>query len=205
MEATVCNRKVPPHNKMVRERYDRLARQYDERWADYIGSSLRHTLEKLNAAPGEIILDVGCGTGALQKQLGDTVVGVDLSEGMLRHAAGARAATDAMRLPFRDHAFDIVASTSSLHYWAEPLQTLREIRRVIRPNGRLVLTDWCDDYLACRICDRLLRIGRGSGYVRAYSGRELRQLIESAGYASVTVERYKIGWLWGLMTAVATV
>jgi ubiquinone/menaquinone biosynthesis C-methylase UbiE len=193
-----------PHNTMVRERYDRLARQYDERWARYIGASLRHTIERLNVAPGERILDVGCGTGALQKQLGDAVVGVDLSEGMLRHAAGARVAADVIRLPFREHAFDVVVSTSSLHYWVEPIEALREIRRVIKTNGRLVLTDWCDDYLACRVCDRLLRVRHAGGYVRAYGDRELRQLIARAGYASVAVETYKIGWLWGLMTAVAT-
>jgi ubiquinone/menaquinone biosynthesis C-methylase UbiE len=188
----------------VRARYDRLARQYDTRWAEYIGSSLRHTLGRLSIAPGERLLDVGCGTGALQKQLGDAVVGVDLSEEMLRRGSGARAAADVMRLPFAARTFDVVASTSSLHYWVEPVPALREIRRVIKPSGRLVLTDWCDDYLACRICDRLLRIGHGSGYVRAYGNRELRQLIESAGYATVAVEHYKIGWLWGLMTAVAT-
>lgn len=192
------------HTDAVRERYDRLAREYDERWAGYIGSSVRHTLDRLHVAPGEIILDVGCGTGALQKQLGDAVVGVDLSTGMLAHASGTRAASDVMRLPFRAQTFDVVASTSSLHYWTEPIQALREIRRVIKPQGRLVLTDWCDDYLACRICDRLLRVRSGSGYVRAYGSRELRALVEQAGYPDVVVEKYKIGWLWGLMTAVAT-
>jgi ubiquinone/menaquinone biosynthesis C-methylase UbiE len=123
---------------------------------------------------------------------------------MLRHAAGARVAADVIWLPFREHAFDVVVSTSSLHYWVEPIEALREIRRVIKTNGRLVLTDWCDDYLACRLCDRLLRVRRAGGYVRAYGDRELRQLIARAGYASVAVETYKIGWLWGLMTAVAT-
>ena len=155
-------------------------------------------------ASGERILDVGCGTGALQKQLGDGVVGVDLSEGMLGHAGGARAAADVTRLPFADHTFDVVASISSLHYWGDPVGALKEIRRVLRPSGRLVLTDWCDDYLACRICDRVLRIGHSGGYVRAYGARELRRLIARAGYATVAVEKYKIGWLWGLMTAVAT-
>lgn len=193
-----------PHNNLVRERYDRLAKQYDERWARYIGASSRHTIERLKVLAGERILDVGCGTGALQTQLGDGVVGVDLSEGMLGHAGGARAAADVSWLPFGDHTFDVVASISSLHYWDAPLQALGEIRRVLRPTGRLVLTDWCDDYLACRICDRVLRIGHSGGYVRAYGARELRQLIERAGYATVAVEKYKIGWLWGLMTAVAT-
>jgi ubiquinone/menaquinone biosynthesis C-methylase UbiE len=192
------------HNQAVRERYDRLANDYDQRWAGYIGSSLRHTLERLKVAPGETVLDVGCGTGALQKELGDVVVGVDLSEGMLTHASGARVAADGRQLPFRARAFDVVTSTSSLHYWTDPIRVLREMRGVSRPGGRLVLTDWCDDYLACRVCDRLLRLRHAGGYVRAYGSRELGALVERAGYKTVTVEHYRIGWLWGLMTAVAT-
>ncbi|HXB24583.1 MAG TPA: methyltransferase domain-containing protein [Gemmatimonadaceae bacterium] len=192
------------HNQAVRERYDGLAQQYDQRWAAYIGSSVRHTVARLNVSPGETVLDVGCGTGALGRQLGDAVVGIDLSERMLAQAPGARVAGDALTLPFGAETFDVVASISVLHYWVEPVQVLREIRRVMRVGGRLVLTDWCDDYLACRICDRALRLWHAGGYVRAYGSRELGRLIESAGYATVAVEKYKIGWLWGLMTATAT-
>ena len=192
------------HNQAVRERYDGLAQQYDQRWAAYIGSSVRHTVARLNVSPGETVLDVGCGTGALERQLGDAVVGIDLSERMLARASGERVAGDALTLPFGDETFDAVASISVLHYWVEPVRVLREIRRVLRVGGRLVLTDWCDDYLACRICDRVLRLRHAGGYARAYGSRELGQVIESAGYATVAVDTYKIGWLWGLMTATAT-
>lgn len=192
------------HNRAVRERYDRLARRYDDRWAGYIGSSVRHTFDRVKVAPGQRTLDVGCGTGALHKLLGDDVIGVDLSLGMLARGSGSRVAGDVMRLPFHDGAFDVVASTSSLHYWVAPVDALREIKRVTRPGGQLVLTDWCDDYLACRVCDRLLRLTHSGGYARAYGSRELRGLIQTAGYATVNVEKYKIGRLWGLMTAVAT-
>jgi ubiquinone/menaquinone biosynthesis C-methylase UbiE len=192
------------HNQAVRERYDGLAQGYDQRWAAYIGSSVRQTLARLNVSPGESVLDVGCGTGALQRQLGDAVVGIDLSERMLARASGERVAGDALTLPFGDETFDAVASISVLHYWVEPVPVLREMRRVLRVGGRLVLTDWCDDYLACRMCDRVLRLRHAGGYARAYGSRELGQLIERAGYATVAVDTYKIGWLWGLMTATAT-
>ena len=72
--------------------------------------------------------------------------------------------------------------------------------RVLRPGGQLVITDWCDDYLACRICDWYLRIFSAAHY-RTYGVRQCRTLLERAGARGVAVQRYKINWLWGLMTA----
>jgi hypothetical protein len=64
----------------------------------------------------------------------------------------------------------------------------------------VVITDWCDDYLACRICDLLLRWVKGAHF-RAYSLEECGRFLKDAGFGSVYLERYKINWLWGLMTA----
>ncbi len=74
--------------------------------------------------------------------------------------------------------------------------------RVLRPNGRLVVTDWCDDYVACRICDLWLRLFNRAHF-RTYGEKQCRQLLEQAGFTAVRVDRYKINWLWGLMTAAA--
>lgn len=191
------------HADAVRERYDRLAGEYDRRWAEYIRASSRHTLARARIAPGEMVLDVGCGTGAIQRASGLDIIGLDLSPGMLARATGPRAAADVVALPFADGDFDVVVSASSLHYWPDPVRALVEIRRVLKPRGRLVLTDWCDDYLGCLICDRLLRIVARS-YARAYGVRGLGRILQRAGFGNVDIERYKIGWTWGLMTAVAT-
>ena len=73
------------------------------------------------------------------------------------------------------------------------------MHRVLRSQGRLVITDWCDDYLACRLCDRFLRVFRKAHY-RIYDSKEIRELLAEERFASIRVERYKINWLWGLMT-----
>jgi len=59
----------------------------------------------------------------------------------------------AERLPFLDEAFDVVVSTSTFHYLRRPGKALREIARVLKPGGEIVITDWCHDYLACHVYD----------------------------------------------------
>ncbi len=172
---------------------------------------MAETLRRLDLGSGQSILDVGCGTGALLSALqridpAARLRGVDLTPAMLRIAsrklapAAALAAADAAALPFADRSFDLVLTTSSFHLWDDPLAGLREMARVARPTGRIVVTDWCDDYLACRICDRLLRLVDRT-HRRAYGRDECRRFLETAGLAVERIDRYKINWLWGLMTA----
>lgn len=109
---------------------------------------------------------------------------------------GARAE----RLPFPDAAFHWVISTSVFHYIREPETALGEFRRVLKPAGTLVITDWCDDYPACKLCDLVLRIFSKSHF-RTYTRKECARLLHESRFEPVVVERYRISWLWGLMTA----
>ncbi len=108
-------------------------------------------------APGTCMLDVGCGTGTLvlmaqRRHPGATVVGVDGDPTILAIArrkarrAGIRAQLDegmAYALPYADGSFDAVVSTLTFHHLTPDQQerALKEIRRVLRPGGRLVIAD----------------------------------------------------------------
>ncbi len=110
------------------------------------------------------------------------------------------ARADVHALPFAADSFDLAVSTSAFHFWVDPRAALAEIGRVLRPGGELFLTDWCDDFLACRVCDRLLRLFSRSH--RGILGSDAcRGLLEESGYSVEAIDRYKIDWLWGLMTA----
>jgi O-methyltransferase/aklanonic acid methyltransferase len=106
-------------------------------------------LELLAVQPGERVLDLGCGPGTLTGPLraaagpAGLVLGVDLAEGMLRQAraradAGFQLARmDMERLGLRDGVFDAVASGHTLHFSTNLATCLAELRRVLRPGGRL--------------------------------------------------------------------
>jgi malonyl-CoA O-methyltransferase len=104
------------------------------------------------------VLDVGCGTGAMLLALGAGgagtafAAGVDLAHGMHRVAARALPAArlaggDAEALPFRDAAFDLVASASAFQWLPDLAPALAEARRVLRPGGTLALALFCGETL----------------------------------------------------------
>lgn len=201
-------------SKAIREEYTRIAKSYDRRWASYISATTRETLRRLALRPGERLLDMGCGTGELVARIHQLspavrIFGADLAPAMLRQAsekvtrAAALIAADAVRLPFAAAVFDVVVSSSSFHYWPSPEAGLAEIQRVLRPGGRLVITDWCDDYLACRVCDITLRL-IDPAHHRAYGTRACDRMLRDAGFREVQVERFRVSWLWGMMTGIGS-
>lgn len=144
-------------------RYDRIAEGYARWWAPIHRPATLALLEEvardLDAGPAAMI-DVGCGTGALAaaavvRWAHVRVDGVDASEGMLAIAcrtletlgADAQARVrlrraDAEALPFDDGAFDLALSAFVLQLVPSRFRALREMRRVLRPGGRLAYVTW---------------------------------------------------------------
>ena len=116
-------------------------------------------VELARVEPGEALLDVGCGTGTLalaaKRRVGatGTVVGIDASPEMIdrarrkaerEHAEVTFQPAVVEALPFPDASFDVVTSTLMLHHLPRPVreQCVREIRRVLRPGGRVLAVDF---------------------------------------------------------------
>lgn len=121
------------------------------------GGQNKAALDLLKPRVGESILEIGCGPGmglrAALKAVGKTgfVAGVDQSATAAHFAAhvihhdALRGRAVAMRaeaadMPFRDHLFDRAFAVNSFQFWPDPARALREIARVLAPNGRLVIT-----------------------------------------------------------------
>jgi demethylmenaquinone methyltransferase/2-methoxy-6-polyprenyl-1,4-benzoquinol methylase len=136
----------------VQRMFDRVAPRYD--LANTVFSLGQDRAWRQAAArathltPGEVAIDVACGTGGLtrdlqQLALGALVVGMDFSQEMLKRAGQGRyVAADALRLPLEDASVDVVTIAFGLRNLPEPAQGLLEFRRVLRPGGRLVVCEF---------------------------------------------------------------
>lgn len=147
-----------------------MARAWDgeegERWtaqADrYEAAGRRHDGRLSGAgfvAAGDAVLDVGCGTGrstrdAARAAAPGPVLGVDLSSQMLEEARRRAAAeglanvsfeqADVQVHPFADGAFDVAISSFGAMFFADPVAAFANIRRALRPGGRLAVLAWRD-------------------------------------------------------------
>jgi SAM-dependent methyltransferase len=128
-----------------------LAETYD-RTSDLQFEGGRRLVERLGIEDGARVLDVGCGTGRLARWLGErlgpkgSVVGIDPLEERIRvarsHGGAARFEVGQAEAlgAFEDASFDVALISSVLHWVSDKAKALAEIRRVLRPGGRLGLT-----------------------------------------------------------------
>lgn len=179
--------------------------------AALFGQWLPLVLDAAQIAPGQRLLDVACGTGVLARaavvRIGSNacVAGVDPGAGMLAVARELAPEIDwrqgvAEALPFPDQSFDIVGCQFGLMFFTDRAQALREMFRVLRPGGRLVVVTW--DALAnipafaaeVALLDRLAGTHAADALRAPFvlgDRDELADLVRGAGATAVSVTTHR--------------
>ncbi len=196
--------------RVQRYGWDLAADQYEALWQAQLAPAQDALLAAAALQPGERVLDVACGTGlvtlAAAAAVGPAgeVIGTDISEAMVaragQHALGAGAGNtqfrrmDAEQLDLPDANFDVVLCALGLMYLPDAEAALGEMRRVLRPGGRIVLAIWgararcgwaslfpiVDAEVASEVCPLFFRLGQGDALAHACA---------QAGFEQVTLQR----------------
>ena len=176
------------------------AADYDERAFDSLvplqryWQRRRHAVVTRSDVPLGRVLDVGCGSSRILRDLGH-VVGLDLAFHKLRYMkryARPLVQGSVFALPFRDEAFDTVICSEVIEHIPSGDAALRELARVQRPGGRLVLGT--PDYArrSWRLIEALYRVLAPGGYadehITQYTHDRLRDLVVALGYRYVRTD-----------------
>jgi ubiquinone/menaquinone biosynthesis C-methylase UbiE len=174
------------------DQFDRVASSYASGQARRLPTD--EAIALLRPSSTDHALDVATGTGALAWALAKetaVTVGVDVSPGMLGVAIAAdpRARrrpvfllNSAESLAFPEASFEIVTCSRALHHMARPAQAVREMVRVLRPQGRLLLIDNVTHERASPAAmHNRLEVMRDSSHARTLPASELESIVIAAG------------------------
>lgn len=178
--------------------FDKKSSNYDETYdGRYSSKMYQGVMDKLRMQPFESLLDVGCGTGTilsmvLREYKSAKISGIDISEEMLKKASAALGDSaelingDSDNLPWKDNSFDVIVCNASFHHYPEPKKVLMEMRRVLKPNGRVIIADpWWPNPRRFFINLYLSSPFNSGGDVRIYSESELCSLLSQSGFKSI--------------------
>lgn len=199
-----------------------LAQQFG-RPSGLIGPFMARTLNRVNArvnaialeclapAPADHVLDVGFGGGLMLRQVLPLVprggaAGIEISQPMLSRARrNFRSEIQSGRLeiaeasvssiPFADNRFDKAASINTLHFWPDPPSGFRELLRVLKPGGLLVVVTRPKEFL-----EKVRFTEHGFA---VFTDAQMRELLQSAGFANVRIEHREDAGMGMVLTMAA--
>jgi len=175
-------------SSIVQGAFARQARSFARSPLQTDPERLRRLVEFLRPRPGERALDVACGPGivtAALERAGLRAIGIDLTREMIQEAlprGGGYLQGDVERLPFAGGTFDVAVCRNSCHHFADPGAVVREVTRVLREGGRVIVEDLraAEDPAKRAYHERIERL-RDVAHVRTLTRSEFREIARAAG------------------------
>ncbi len=192
------------HNDRIVEQFTRWARPFSELPVHAEAEGMARTLAAAGIGPDMKVLDVACGPGIVAcaaAQRAAHVTGIDLTPAMIAQARERQESlrlsnldwrvSDAMKLPFAEGAFDVVLTRYSFHHMPDPLPVLREMKRVCRRGGRVVVIDATPTPETQAAYDRMETL-RDPSHASALTLDQLRAVGREAGLKEGLVDGYRL-------------
>jgi SAM-dependent methyltransferase len=191
------------HNSRILDQFTRQAAPFASAAPIRNEEALNLIVRASGAGPEDTVLDVACGPGLLAcafARVARHVTGIDLTPAMLEQARKIQQERglnnmswqqgDVTSLPYPDASFSIVACRFVFHHLETPLVVLKEMKRVCRPGGRVVVADMAparEKIDALNAAERL----RDPSHVRAMTKQELQGLFAQAGLPAPRISYYR--------------
>lgn len=157
-------------------------------------------LSNVNIAPDDTVLDVGCGGGRTVSRLSGKITdakvyGIDYSEDCVKWAgeynkeAAEKGKVEILKasvddLPFSDGKFDIVFAVETTYFWPDLIKGFREIKRVLKDSGRLVIIN--EAYTSLNFKERNDAYFK-EGNMKIFSPKEFRKMLLEAGFSDTDI------------------
>jgi ubiquinone/menaquinone biosynthesis C-methylase UbiE len=192
------------HRDRILDQFTRQAVPFAAATAIRNEEALNRIVQWAGAGPDDSVLDVACGPGLLAcafARVAKHATGLDMTPAMLEQARKTQQEQglnnvswqqgDVYSLPFPEAQFSIVSSRFAFHHLQDPLTALKEMKRVCKPSGRIVVADMSPlpEKAAALNAAELLR---DPSHVRALPAAELRGLFEQAGLAVPQISSYRM-------------
>jgi ubiquinone/menaquinone biosynthesis C-methylase UbiE len=184
------------HRSRIIDQFTRQAAPFAQAPANTNQEALDFIVRACGAGPQDSVLDVACGPGLLVcafARVAGHAAGIDLTPAMLEQARKAQQERglsnvswqqgDVTALPYPDAHFSIVSSRFVFHHLEDPLIVLKEMKRVCKPGGRVVVADMAPPPAKAAALNAMERL-RDPSHVRALTEAELISLFSAAGLGS---------------------
>ena len=179
-------------------KYDSIAKDYDSTpEGKFTAKFKKKTLELCDVSDGDRVLDVGCGNGdlinAIRRKGNVEAYGIDISPNMIeecrrRYDGITFDVSNGEKFDFPDDYFDIVTICCVLHHLNDPKKFFAEARRVLKPNGVLIVSELWQPFIIKQIVDYILSPLLRAGDNKLFSRKQLNRLFNNHGFS--IIDRY---------------